>query len=146
MSRCEIERNAEITMMRKEGATFREIAEWYEVTVARAQQIYEKFKKCGHTKEEIGAAWERKQEIRKEKEAELEAWIQKREGGRHYVIMNGAEDLYLTKIEPADKHPPVYRYSSADIRDALWFTMEEARKIARERKARVIWVPRISAI
>ena len=144
MSRVDIERNAEIAMMRKEGATFQEIAEWYEVSPQRAKQICEKFSD-GDTKEEIIRNWERKQEERRERRTEehLEYMrlMDRRKGGKEYVIMNGAEDLYMTAIERADGHPLIYRYASADIHDALWFTLEEAKKIAKQRKARAFWVP-----
>ena len=144
MSRVDIERNAEIAMMRKEGATFPEIAEWYEISPQWAKQICEKFSD-GDTKEEIIRNWERKQEERRERRTEeyLEYMRleDRRKGGKEYVIMNGAEDLYLTAIERADGHPLIYRYASADIHDALWFTLEEAKKIAKQRKARAFWVP-----
>ena len=144
MSKMDIERNAEIAMMRKEGATFLEIAEWYEISPARAQQICKQFSD-GNTKEEIIRNWDRKQEQRRERKMEehLEymRMRDKRKSGKEYVVMNGAEDLYLTAIEPADRHPQVYRYGSADIHGALWFTLEEAKEIARKRRARAMWVP-----
>ena len=144
MSRVDIERNAEIAMMRKEGATFPEIAEWYEISPQRAKQICEKFSD-GDTKEEIIRNWERKQEEKRERRLEenleYRRLAEKRKSGREYVIMNGVEDLYLTAIEQAEGHPYLYRYGSADIHDALWFTLEEARKIAKQRKARAMWVP-----
>ena len=145
MSSCDIERNAEISMMRKEGATFQEIAEWYEISTARARQICTAFSN-GDTKDEIIRNWEKKQEKKFETELEYRRMADLRRGGKEYVIMNGAEDLYLTAIEKADKHPPVYRYASADIHDALWFTLEEAKRIAKKRRARAIWVAAPTAI
>ena len=143
--KVDIERNAEIAMMRKEGATFPEIAEWYEISPQRAKQICEKFSD-GDTKEEIIRNWERKQEERKAREMERSLeWKRledQRKDGREYVIMNGAEELYLTAIEKADGQT-VYRYKSADIHDALWFTLEDAQRIARKRKARAMWVPAV---
>ena len=144
MSRVDIERNAEIAMMRKEGATFLEIAEWYEISPQRAKQICEKFSD-GDTKEEIIRNWERKQEERRERRMEEGLEYRRRadrlKAGKEYVVMNGAEDLYLTAIEKAERHPVIYRYGSKDINDALWFTLEEAKEIARKRHARAMWVP-----
>lgn len=140
MSRVDIERNAEIAMMRKEGATFKEIAEWYEISVPRAKQICDRFSD-GDTKEEIIRNWEKNQEDRMEAHLEYMRMADKRRGGKEFVIMNGAADLYLTAIEPADKHPVVYRYGSANIHEALWFTEKDAKEIARKRKARAMWVP-----
>lgn len=144
MSRVDIERNAEIAMMRKEGATLKEIAEWYEVSLQRIDAICKKFSD-GETKEEIIRNWERKQEEKKKKQMEMslefKRLAEKRKDGREYVIMNGEENLYLTKIEPADKHPVIYVYGSANIHDALWFTLEEAKEIAKKRKAMALWVP-----
>ena len=144
MSRVDIERNAEIVMMRKDGATFEEISEWYAISPQRAKQICDKYSD-GETKEEIIRNWELKQEKKKERQMEegleYRRLAEKRKSGREYVIMNGAEDLYLTAIERADGHPLIYRYGSADIHDVLWFTLDEAKEIARKRKARVMWVP-----
>jgi uncharacterized protein (DUF433 family) len=143
--KVDIERNAEIAMMRKNGATLKEIAEWYEVSQPRIVQICENFSD-GDTKEEIIRNYKRKQEERKAREMERRLECQRledqRKGGKEYVILNGAEELYLTAIEQADGQT-VYRYKSADIHDALWFTLEDARRIARKRKARAIWVPAV---
>ena len=148
MRKADIERNAEIVIMRKEGATYQEIAEWYEISPSSAQRIYSTLKDYGDTKEEIIRNWEREQEERKEHRMEegLESrrMEERRDGGREYVIMNGAEDLYLTEIEWTGGCPMIYRYGSADIHDALWFTLDEAKEIARKRKARVLWVPEIA--
>lgn len=140
MERCDIERNAEITMMRKDGATFKEIAEWYEVSAQRAQQIYNRFKRYGETKEEIVRSWEQKQEEKKKKDEEMTAWIRKREGGREYAIRNGAAEVFLTEIKGIGGDT-VYKYGSTEIRDAMLFTLEEAKRIAKQRKAVVCWVP-----
>ena len=144
MKKTDIERNAEISMMRKEGATFKEIAEWYEIAPETARQICMKYSD-GETKEEIIQNWERKQEELKEKRMEegleYRRVAERIKAGKEYVILNGAEDLYLTAIEQPTGHPKIYRYGSADIKDALWFTLEEAKRIARKRKARAIWVP-----
>lgn len=140
MSRCDIERNAEITMMRKGGATFKEIAEWYGLAPARAQQIYGKYKDYGDSKEEIVRNWEQKQDEKKRKNEELEAWIRKRAGGREYAIRNGVAEVFLTEISGSGGDV-VYRYGSKEIRDALMFTKAEATRIARERKAVMCWVP-----
>lgn len=140
MERCDIERNAEITMMRKDGATFKEIAESYGVSAQRAQQICNRFKRYGGTKEEIVRNWEQKQDEKKRKNEEMDAWIRKREGGREYAIRNGAAEMFLTEISGSGGDM-VYRYGSKEIRDALMFTLEEAKRIARARKAVVCWVP-----
>lgn len=144
MRRVDIERNAEMAMMRKEGATIPEIAEWYEISPQRAKQISEMYSD-GDTKEEIIRNWERKQEEKRERRLEenleYRRLAEKRKNGREFVIMNGAEDLYLTAIEQEKGHPYLYRYGSADIHDALWFTLDEAKEIARKRKARAMWVP-----
>ena len=144
MSKCDIERNAEISMMRKEGATYIEISEWFGISAVRACQICDAFSD-GDTKEEIIKNYKRKQEARKEEEAEMRMEYRrlkdKRKGGREYVIMNGAEDMYLTAIEQVSGHPLIYRYGSGDIHDAMWFTLAEAKEIARKRRARAIWVP-----
>ena len=144
MSQMDIERNAEISMMRKQGATYREISEWFEIAPQRAQQICVKFSD-GDTKEEIIRNYMQKQEEKEKKrlESSLEyrRMEDKRKNGREYVIMNGAEDMYLTAIEKQSGQPTVYRYGSADIHDAMWFSLEEAKKIAGERKARALWVP-----
>lgn len=143
--KVDIERNAEIAMMRKNGATLKEIAEWYEVSQPRIVQICANFSD-GDTKEEIIRNYKRKQEERKAREMEWRLECQrmadKRKGGKEYVILNGAEDLYLTAIEQAEGQE-VYRYKSADIHDAMWFTLEEARRIARKRKAMAMWVPAV---
>ena len=145
MSKVNIERNAEIVAMRKDGATLPEIAEWYELAPARITQICKRFGKYGNTKEEIIRNYKRNQEERKAWEMEWRLECQRmedqRKGGKEYVIMNGAEDMYLTEIEWTGGCPIIYRYGSADIHDALWFTLEEAKEIARKRKARAMWVP-----
>ena len=91
MSRVDIERNAEIAMMRKEGATFLEIAEWYEISPQRAKQICEKFSD-GDTKDEIIRNWERKQEEKREKRMEesleYRRLAEKRKNGR---VINSIE-------------------------------------------------------
>ena len=66
---------------------------------------------------------------------------EKRKGGREFVIMNGAENLYLTAVERPERHPVIYRYGSNNIHDALWFTLEDAKEIARKSRARAMWVP-----
>ena len=143
MSKCDIERNAEISMMRKEGATFKEIAEWYEISTCRAQQICTDYSD-GNTKEEIIQNWERKQEEkRKQKEAwetEYKEWSKRRSGGKEYAIMNGDAEVFLTEIT-GEGYDRMYRYGTKDIKKALFFTLEEAKRIARERKAVVCWVP-----
>ena len=147
MSKCDIERNAEIAMMRKEGATLQEIAEWYEISPQRAMQISVRFSD-GDTKEEIIKNWERKQaekeERRMEDRLEYKRLADLRKEGREYVIMNGTENLYLTEIEQTGGHPLIYHYKSSDIHDALWFTLAEAKEIARKCRARAIWAPRIA--
>ena len=144
MSKVNIERNAEIVAMRKDGATLPEIAEWYELAPARITQICKRFGKYGNTKEEIIRNWEREEEGRAEERLEQRRMNDLRKDGREYVIMNGAEDMYLTEIEWTGGCPMIYRYGSADIHDAMWFTMDEAKEIARKRKARVLWVPEIT--
>ena len=139
MSRVDIERNAEIAMMRKEGATFQEIAKWYEVSPQRAKQICEKFSD-GDTKEEIIRNWEKRQDDKRMQEEAWEEYHAKRRGGRHYAIRNGTAEVYLTEITGKD-YDTMYRYGTKDIKKALFFTLEEAKKIARERKAVVCWVP-----
>ena len=143
MSRVDIERNAEIAMMRKEGATFLEIAEWYEISPQRAKQICEKFSD-GDTKDEIIRNWERKQEEKRKRkeawEAEYKDWSKRRSGGKEFAIMNGDAEVFLTEIT-GEGYDRMYRYGTKDIKKALFFTMEEAKKIARERKAVVCWVP-----
>ena len=148
MSKCEIERNAEIVMARRDGMTFREIAEWYGITTARAQQICEKYKE-GTTKEEIIRIATEKMEARKQ---EQEGWKQdqerwkerrvKRAGGKEYAIRNGAAEMFLTEIVTENAFPVFYRYGSRDVNDAMLFTLEQAEEIARKRKAVVCWVPR----
>jgi hypothetical protein len=140
MERFDIERNAEIAAMRKDGATFKEIAEWYGVSAQRAQQIYNRLKDYGDSKKEIIRSWEQKQEEKKKKDEEMTAWIRKREGGREYAIRNGAAEMFLTEISGSGGET-VYIYGSKEIRDALMFTLEEAKRIARARKAVVCWVP-----
>ena len=143
MSKVNIERNAEIVAMRKDGATLPEIAEWYELAPARITQICKRFEKYGNTKEEIIRNWEREEEGRAEERLEQRRMNDLRKDGREYVIMNGAEDMYLTEIEWTGTQPIIYTYGSADIHDALWLTLDEAKEIARKRKARVLWVPGI---
>ena len=99
MSKVNIERNAEIVAMRKDGATLPEIAEWYELAPARITQICKRFGKYGNTKEEIIRNWEREEEGRAEERLELRRMNDLRKDGREYVIMNGAEDMYLTEKE-----------------------------------------------
>ena len=140
MKRMDIERNAEIVAMRKEGATFQEIAEWYGLSNSRVQEICRRFKDYGNTKEEILRNWEKRQKERQKKWEAAETYREKRRGGRHYAIRNGAAEVFLTEIKGTGGDT-VYKYGSKEIRDALYFTLEEARKIARERKAVVCWVP-----
>lgn len=141
MRKVDIERNAEIVVMRKDGATLPEIAGWYEIAPARVREICNRFGKYGDTKEEIIRNWEREEEERVENRLEYKRMADMRKEGREYVIMNGAANLYLTAIEKPEGHPPIYRYRSADIHDALWFTLEKAKQIARERHGRAMWVP-----
>ena len=110
------------------------------MSAARAQQVYGRFKDYGDSKEEIVRNWEHKQDEKRKKHEELEAWIRKRAGGREYAIRNGAAEVFLTEITGSGGDM-VYRYGSKEIRDALMFTREEATRIARERKAVVCWVP-----
>ena len=140
MKRIDIERNAEIVAMRKEGATFQEIAERYGLCNSRIQAIFGRFKRYGDTKEEIIRNWEKRQEERQKQWEASKAYREKRRGGRQYAIRNGAAEVYLTEIKGTGGDT-VYKYGSKEIRDALYFTLEEARKIARERKAVVCWVP-----
>lgn len=144
MRRADIERNAEIAIMRKEGKTLKEISEWYEISPQRVMQICVKYSD-GDTKEEIIRNYERELEEKRERTVEermeYRLMADKRKDGREYVIMNGAEDLYLTAIETPQGHPLIYRYASANIHDALWFTLEEAQELARKRRARAMWVP-----
>ena len=140
MKRMDIERNAEIVAMRKDGATFREIAEWYGLSNPRIQEICRRFKDYGNTKEEIIRNWEKQQDEKRMQEEAWEEYHAKRRGGRHYAIRNGTAEVYLTEITGKD-YDTMYRYGTKDIKKALFFTMEEAKKIARERKAVVCWVP-----
>ena len=140
MRRMDIERNAEIVAMRKDGATFQEIATWYGLSNSRVQEICRRFKDYGNTKEEIIRNWEKRQEERQKQWEASEAYREKRRGGRQYAIRNGAAEVYLTEIT-GEGYDRMYRYGTKDIRKALFFTLEEAKKIARERKAVVCWVP-----
>ena len=140
MRRMDIERNAEIVAMRKDGATFQEIAEWYGLSNSRVQEICRRFKDYGNTKEEIIRNWEKRKKEQQKKWETLEAYWKKRSGGREYAIRNGTAEVYLTEIT-GEGYDRMYRYGTKDIRKALFFTLEEAKKIARERKAVVCWVP-----
>ena len=139
MRRMDIERNAEIVAMRKDGATFQEIAEWYGLSNSRVQEICRRFKDYGNTKEEIIRNWEKRKKEQQKKWETLEAYWKKRSGGREYAIRNGTAEVYLTEIT-GEGYDRMYRYGTKDIRKALFFTLEEAKKIARERKAVVCWV------
>lgn len=141
MSKCEIDRNAEIVMARRDGMTFREIAEWYGITTARAQQICEKYKE-GTTKEEIIRIATEKMEARKQEQERWKEHQVKRAGGKEYAIRNGAAEMFLTEIVTENAFPVFYRYGSSNVNDAMLFTMEQAEEIARKRKAIVCWVPR----
>ena len=140
MRRMDIERNAEIVAMRKDGATFQEIAEWYGLSNSRVQEICRRFKDYGNTKEEIIRNWETRKKEQQKKWETLEAYWKKRSGGREYAIRNGTAEVYLTEIT-GEGYDRMYRYGTKDIRKALFFTLEEAKRIARERKAVVCWVP-----
>ena len=144
MTETDIERNAEIVAMRKDGATFQEIAEWYGICNSRVQEICRRFKDYGDTKEEIIRNWNRKQEEKRKRkevwEAEYKDWSKRRSGGKEFAIMNGDAEVFLTEIT-GEGYERMYRYGTKDIKKALFFTLEEAKKIARERKAVVCWVP-----
>ena len=140
MSKADIERNAEICEMKKQGAKYKEIHEWFEVSESRAQQIYYRFRNYGNTKEEIIQNWEKRQEEKRKQWEESEAYREKRSGGREYAIRNDTAEVFLSEITGTGGDR-VYRYGTKDIREALFFTMEEAKKIARERRAVVCWVP-----
>lgn len=140
MSKCEIERNAEIVLARRDGMTFREISEWYGITTARAQQICEKYKE-GTTKEDIIRIATEKIKARKLEEKGWKERRVKRTEGKEYAIKNGAAEMFLTEIV-TDDIPYVYKYGSGDVNDAMLFTLEEAKEIARKRKAVVCYVPR----
>lgn len=141
MIKTDIERNAEIVAMRKDGATFQEIAEWYGICNSRVQEICRRFKDYGDTKEEIIQNWNRKQEKRRNQYEQFRAWEEKRSGGRQYCIRNGAGDVFMTEIKEGGGGETMYRYDSTEIRDALFFTLKEARRIAKKRRAVVCWVP-----
>ena len=140
MRRMDMERNAEIVAMRKDGATFREIAEWYGLSNPRIQEICRRLKDYGNTKEEILRNWEKRQNERRKREEKQDKYCARREGDRKYAIRNGAADVFLTEITGKD-YDTMYRYDTKDIREAMFFTLEEAKKIARERKAVVCYVP-----
>lgn len=140
MRRADIERNAEIIEMKKNGATYREVAEWYGISQSRAEKIYARYKNFGNTKEEIIRNWEQRKEERRKRDEDLEAYIEKRRGGKHYCIKNGAVEVFMTEIKGTGGDT-VYKYGSTEIRDAMFFTLEEAKRIAKQRKAVVCWVP-----
>ena len=140
MKRVDIERNAEMVAMRKDGATFQEIADLFGVCNSRVQAIYRRFKDYGNKKEEIIRNWDKRQEERQKQWEAAEAYREKRRGERHYAIRNGAAEVFLSEIK-GKGYDTIYTYNTKDIKEALFFTREEAEKIARERKAVVCWVP-----
>lgn len=140
MRRADLERNAEIVEMRKGGATFREISEWYGLSNSRIQRIFQRFKNYGDTKEEIIRNYGKRIKERQEQWEAAETYSERRSGGREYAIRNGAGEVFLTEITGKDGDR-VFKYMTKDIRQAMFFTLEEAREIAKRRKAVVCWVP-----
>ena len=123
MSFYKEDRNREIYDLRISGLKLREIGEKYGIGVERVRQIVakeaRKLRGCGHV------------ETYERTEADPE--------GKNYIIKNGVEDLFLTKIERVNGIT-VYTYGSKEWKDGLRFTLETARELARKRKAVVIWL------
>ena len=135
MSKKLTERNEVILQLYEKGQTYDEIAHRFMITKSRVRQI------CRRQIRERDLC-ERQKElkaIREAERAERKAWREKcklelSEGEKDCVIRNGTYDVFLTAIEDG----PVYTYSSANIRDAMRFTMDDARRIARACRGRAI--------
>ena len=133
MSKELTERNEIILQLHEEGQSYREIAHRFMITPNRVRDI------CIKQIRIRNGLKERREAERAERKAMREARKKEAaEGVKDCVIRNGAYEMYLTEI--IDGPVPVYRYQSADIKDALRFTMENARRIARECHGRAIWL------
>lgn len=123
------ERNRRIYFLRvKAGQTLKEIGKIYGIGPERVRQIVLK-------QARILRGWKPGSDYRKYRVGPEEA----DPAGRNYIIRNGAEEIFLTKIENV-KGIDVYTYGSKDWKDAKRFTLTEARELARKRKAVAVWL------
>ena len=112
---AQTERNEEILRLREEGKTFREIAERCGITVSRAQQIYEKQRRIRDGFIKLA-----------DKPGPKKGWKQQ------FTVRSGGGPVFITRIVEGEKGaPPMYVYETDDIAQAMRFTEEEARKIAK---------------
>ena len=122
------ERNRRIYYMRICGMKLKEIGEEYGIGVERVRQIVIKeARKLRGYKPELCHRYH-----------EL-FYCEADPEGKNYIIRNGAGDMFLTSIETV-KGIKVYTYGSNDWKKGMRFTLEEAREIARKRKAVVVWL------
>lgn len=60
---------------------------------------------------------------------------------KEWIIKCGGAEAYLTEIIPEQLgHTPIYKYATKNKKEAMRFTEEEARKIAKLRQAEMIKV------
>ncbi len=60
---------------------------------------------------------------------------------KEWIIKCGGAEAYLTEIIPEQLgHTPIYKYDKKNKKEAMRFTEEEARKIAKLRQAEMIKV------